>query len=51
MKKATQSEERSRPRKVDSISSVLHSFIIDCLIGTLIALALFGAVWLLQVLS
>lgn len=51
MKKATQSEERSRPRKADSISSALHTLALDCLISLLITLAVLGCTWLVEVLA
>ncbi|MCJ8167684.1 hypothetical protein [Atopomonas sediminilitoris] len=51
MKKATRPVEQSRPRKAESISSVLHTFALDCTFGLLIALTVFGCVWLAEVLA
>ncbi len=51
MKKATQSEERSRLRKAYSITSILHTLALDCIAGLLIALTVLGCIWLAGVLA
>ncbi len=51
MKKATRPEEQSRPRKAESISSVLHTFAFDSLVSLLITLTVLGCIWLLEVLA
>lgn len=51
MKKATQYEEKSRPRKAESISSVLHTVALHCLLSLLITLAVLGGIWPVEVLA
>lgn len=51
MKKATQPDKKAHPSIADSFYSALHTVALQYLFSLLLALAVLGCIWLVEVLA